>query len=131
MSYKKSVNLDKHTEQDGSLVPLEFEDVPFIPKRIFYVKNVPIKTERGGHAHFKTKQFLICVKGIIVVKLHDGFDETEHTLQEDEGIYIPSLIWDSQIFMTGSDILLSLCSTNYDEKDYIDNFNKFKAIRSN
>ena len=35
------------------------------------------------------------------------------------------MIWDSQIFLTGNDVLLSICSTEYNKKDYIEDFDLF------
>ena len=44
----------------GLLVPIEFAQLPFMPKRLFYVSNVPKGEERGNHAHYNTKQILTC-----------------------------------------------------------------------
>lgn len=115
-------------DPDGSLIPIEFKDLPFIPKRIFIVSNVPKNAERGQHAHFETQQILICLKGKILVKLYNGKSLDEFHLNEKEGIFVDKMIWDSQVFLTGDDILLSICSTNYDKKDYIENMKEFEEI---
>jgi len=62
---------------------------------------------------------LICVKGSVKVNLKDKDGLECITLYENEYVYIPNLIWDSQDFLTGNDVLLVLCSTNFDEEDYI------------
>jgi hypothetical protein len=49
-------------------------------------------------------------------------------LSEGQGIYIPSMIWDSQVFMTADAMLLSLASTNYDKDDYINDLKEFEKI---
>ena len=43
--YRK--NLIEYTDDRGGVVPIDFSDLPFIPKRIFYVKDVPKNTIRG------------------------------------------------------------------------------------
>lgn len=106
-----------HIDKRGSLVPVEFKDLDFVPKRLFYVTDVPNGCRRGGHSHYETEQILICIKGIIGVKLNDEY----FLLHENEYIYVDKGIWDAQDFLTKEDILLVLCSTNYDKNDYINN----------
>jgi len=115
-------------DEDGTLVPIEFSNLPFKPQRIFYVANVPKGEERGLHAHYKTQQILTCIKGQILVRIHDGVSLTEHTLNPNESIFIDRLTWDSQVFLTGDDILLSICSTSYNKEDYIEDFNTFLKV---
>jgi len=117
--------LNRFVEEEGNLFPLEFNVISFEPKRIFYVTDVPKGEERGLHAHYKTKQVLICVQGKILIKLHNGKKETQVILNVGDSIFVDKMIWDSQIYLTGKDILLSLCSTAYDQKDYINDFEEF------
>tara|TARA_R110000851_G_scaffold54271_1_gene128222 strand:- start:2812 stop:3195 length:384 start_codon:yes stop_codon:yes gene_type:complete len=113
----------------GTLSALDFGNLCFEPKRVFYVKDVPRLTERGNHAHYKTQQYLICLEGKIEVNLFDGFKKTKHLLEKNEMIFVDRLIWDSQIYMTGKDILLSVSSTEYDPSDYITDIEKFKKLK--
>jgi len=115
-------------DEDGILVPIEFSNLPFKPQRIFYVSNVPKGEERGLHAHYETQQILTCIKGQILVRLHDGDLLKEHTLNPNESIFIDRLTWDSQVFLTGEDILLSICSTSYNKEDDIEDFNTFLKV---
>ena len=115
-------------ERGGVLVPIEFKDLDFVPKRLFYVTGVPYGNERGNHAHFETMQLLICVKGMIGVSLCNADDTGYIILSENEYVYVGKLIWDAQDFLTGSDVLLVLCSTNYDRKDYIEDINDYLGV---
>jgi len=121
-------NLQVFEGPEGNLVPIEFDKLPFIPQRVFYVANVPKGEIRGGHAHYNTKQVLICVKGEINVELRNSEFTMCYNLKPNQQVFVDSMIWDSQKFMTGDDVLLSICSTKYDKKDYIEDFNKFIAI---
>jgi len=112
-------------DPDGVLVPIEFKELPFVPRRVFYVTGVPAGEERGGHAHYFTEQVLICISGKILVSIHDGIKKTDTLLTENQSIYVGRLEWDSQTFLTGNDILLSICSTSYNKKDYIEDFDEF------
>ena len=118
-------------DNKGNLTPIEFADLPFIPCRIFYVNNVPAGVLRGCHAHYKTRQLLICIKGIIEVNLDDAFEQHTETLTEGKSILIDAMIWDSQRFMTGNDVLLVLCNTPYDKSDYITDYKKFVKLLRN
>jgi dTDP-4-dehydrorhamnose 3,5-epimerase-like enzyme len=117
-------------EPNGNLIPIEFDKtIPFKPKRTFFVCNVPDHEPRGKHAHFKTKQVLICLNGRIDVKLHDGISEGSYTLLSGDSIYIPNMIWDEQVYHTPETVLISLCSTHYDTNDYIHSFNEFLTLK--
>ena len=116
-------------ESEGILIPIEFKDLVFIPKRIFYVTDVPKGEERGKHAHFETMQYLICVQGKLIVKLFDGKITTTHSLIKGQSVFVDKMIWDSQIYLTGNDIMLSVCSTEYNPKDYINNKQEFIKLK--
>ena len=112
--------LKEFRDDRGSLVPMEIEEViDFVPKRLFYVTGVPKGLRRGDHAHYKNKQVLVCVKGQIGVSLANKDFERYFILDENEYVYVPNFVWDAQVFLTGEDVLLVLCSTSYDEHDYI------------
>lgn len=119
-----------HEDSRGKLIPFELELLPFIPKRVFVVNNVPESYERGNHAHYKTKQFLICVNGTVDVHLNDGTQEETYRLHVGNTIIIPELVWDKQVFLEKNSEILVLCSTNYDIQDYIFDFEEFKKIKN-
>ena len=121
-------SLESFSDTRGDLYPLDFERVPFVPKRLFIVSDVPRGEVRGEHAHYQTEQFLICMAGEIEVVLYDGKEESKITLLPFEGVHIPHLIWDYQIFKTGKDILLVLASTSYDRRDYIESMEDYKKM---
>lgn len=121
-------NLNKFEDERGLLVPLEFSSLPFEPKRVFYVKNVPVGTWRGEHAHHSTRQILICLKGKIQVRLIDINGKKELLLNENESCFVDKMVWDSQNFLEPDSILLVLCSTEFDSSDYILDFDEFNRI---
>jgi UDP-2-acetamido-3-amino-2,3-dideoxy-glucuronate N-acetyltransferase len=120
-------SLKSYTDDRGDLYPINFNEIPFQPKRMFIVSEVPKGVKRGDHAHFETEQFLICLKGQVEVILYDGYETVKTVLNPMQGVYVPNLVWDSQIFNTGDDILLVLASTDYDREDYIEDPAVFKA----
>ena len=122
--------LRQFIEPNGNLLPIEFDKtIPFKPKRTFFVCNVLDHQIRGQHAHYKTKQLIVCLNGEITIMLHDGIVQKKYSLYSGDAIYIPNLIWDEQIYHSSDTVLISLCSTHYDTNDYIHNFNEFLTIK--
>jgi dTDP-4-dehydrorhamnose 3,5-epimerase-like enzyme len=121
----------KFEEEDGNLIPIESGfDVPFKVERLFYVFGVNNQNERGKHSHYTTKQVLICLGGEIEVLVDDGTNKKTYILDNKEyGLYIPEMIWDEQIYKTNDSVLLVLCNTNYDIKDYIEDYDEFKNMK--
>lgn len=122
---KNEITVQTFNDRDGTLIPIEFNKIHFDVKRAFFVSDVPKGEIRGRHAHYKTQQLLICVRGKILVVLDDGKTKTETTLYQGDTIYIDKMVWDYQQFLTGNDFMAVLCSTNYDHNDYIENINEF------
>lgn len=114
--------------EGGDLLPVEFFDLPFIPKRVFTVSGVPQNSIRGNHAHYETEQLLICVNGQILAGTDDGNKKQEIILNKGDSILVKKLVWDWQKFLTNNDFLLVLSSTHYDKKDYIEEIEKFYQI---
>jgi len=116
-------------DERGSLLPINLKEIPFDVKRVFTVYNVPKDIIRGDHAHYQTKQYLICVKGMIKVILESGENETTETiLKKGDSIFIDKLVWDSQQFLTDDDVMLVFANTEYNFEDYILDKNKFYDI---
>jgi len=129
----KLLNLRTFIEPDGNLVPIESKhDIPFDIKRIFYVYGVNDQNDRGKHAHYKTKQVLICLSGEVEVICDDGVHRKKYKLTKPhQAIYIPEMIWDEQRYMSEDAVLLVLSNTYYDSKDYIEDYDEFLMMREN
>tara|TARA_B100001996_G_scaffold192848_1_gene147632 strand:- start:582 stop:959 length:378 start_codon:yes stop_codon:yes gene_type:complete len=109
-----------HQEGRGSLSVLEYQDLKFQPKRMYYISGVPKGEIRGGHGHKKDEQYLICIKGKLeITTIDSNNNKTTSMIKEGEMYYIDKMIWGEQKYITGNEIILVLCSTNYDPDDYI------------
>jgi len=126
MIKSRVVLLNSFNDVRGCLLPMEFGHMcPFTPQRVFTVTGVPKGTRRGGHAHKWTEQLLVCIAGRIGYELQDGEDKVSGELRPNQCIWIPRMIWDSQVFYSTKDVLLVLCNLPYDEKDYIRDFDEY------
>lgn len=117
-----------HNDGRGSLLPISLKDVDFEVKRMFVVNNVPVDQIRGDHAHYKTKQLIICTKGKVNVLVDDGAESKEILLNQFEGVLVPEMIWDNQEFLEEGSELVVLCSTEYEPEDYILDYEEFKKL---
>jgi|TARA_R110002020_G_scaffold37124_4_gene111984 dTDP-4-dehydrorhamnose 3,5-epimerase-like enzyme len=127
----KILNLHSRGDNDrGYLVAIEsLQDIPMDISRIFYVYGASGKN-RGNHAHFKTRQVLICINGKAVVTCNDGKTERSFVLDSpNKGIFIPEMIWDSVSYLENDTILLALSDTHYDRRDYIEDIKVFRKIK--
>ena len=117
--------------KDGALLPFELDsDLPFVPKRMFYVFDTPKDSIRGKHAHHTTEQILICLSGHIDVHCHDGKSKRIYSLESPtQGLYIPSMIWDECVYALQNSVLLVLSSTSYNPKDYITDYQQFLELK--
>lgn len=113
----------------GDLSAIEWEhELPFKPKRAFFVYNVPSSHVRGEHAHKSCHQFLLCIKGSISVVVDDGKEREEFFLNEPRvGIHIPPWVWGVQYKYSSDAVLVVLASHNYDPDDYIRDYDEFLA----
>lgn len=122
---------------DGVLTPVELlgsasqDDIPFEVKRIFFVSGAGNLKPRGLHAHHTGEQVIFCAAGFIQCRCKDvfGHKKTFELDSPGKGLYIPSLVWDEQLYMTEETVLISLCSTPYDAKDYITDWTEFQKLK--
>lgn len=111
----------------GKLVALESSiNVPFEIKRVFYIYGTQPNVPRGQHSHFKTKQYLISVSGSCRVTLDTGRRKETFLLNSPNiALFQDSMIWGEMHDFSEDCVLLVLASENYDESDYIRNYDDF------
>jgi dTDP-4-dehydrorhamnose 3,5-epimerase-like enzyme len=114
----------------GSLSVVEWgKQLPFEPKRCFWVFDVPSREVRGEHAHKELHQFLTCVKGSLNLVVDDGDHRTQITLNRPNlGIYIPPMVWGIQYKFSSDAILMVLTSDIYRSDDYIRDYDQFVSM---
>lgn len=103
--------------------------LPFLPKRYFIVFDIDEGQTRGGHAHRKAHQLLVCVKGSCLVALDDGRVRDELWLDRPElALYLPPRIWATQSQFSGDGVLMVLASELYDPEEYIRDYDEFLRV---
>jgi UDP-2-acetamido-3-amino-2,3-dideoxy-glucuronate N-acetyltransferase len=124
--------LPSSEDMRGSLSVVEVgEHLPFVPKRCFWIFDVPTGEVRGEHAHKILHQYLICVSGSVNVILDDGASRAEVILNNpSKGLHIPPGVWASQYKYSETSVLLVLASEKYDSEDYIRDYEEFLSYIS-
>lgn len=126
------IDLGKTTFAEGNLTVVENNTTfPFHVKRVFYLFDIAGGERRGAHAHKECHQFLIAASGSFEVTLDDGkFKRQVFLNRPDMGLHIPPGIWASEVNFSSGAICLVLASHNYNEADYIRNYNDYIQIQS-
>jgi UDP-2-acetamido-3-amino-2,3-dideoxy-glucuronate N-acetyltransferase len=105
--------------------------LPFEPRRIFMLYDVPGKDVRGEHAHWTLHQFLICVTGNCSVVVDNGKERCEvHLDKPTVGLHVPPMIWATEYKFTRDAVLLVLASDVYKAEDYIRNYSEYLELIS-
>ncbi len=117
-------------DERGSLVALETgKAVPFPIKRVYYIFGTKEGVSRGFHAHRQLQQVAVCVTGKCRMVLDNGRKREEAGLDSPtKGILIQDMVWREMHDFSPDCVLLVLASENYDECDYIRNYQDFLDI---
>ena len=117
----------------GNISVLENQgNIPFDIKRVYYLYDVPMGAERGGHAHYELQQYVVAASGSFTFILNDGENTREIFLNHpNKALHIVPGIWREMKDFSSGSICLVLASMEYSENDYIRDFNEFKNYRIN
>lgn len=123
---------NKIDERGGLVIAEAFKEIPFEIRRVFYSFNIPDRKSRGAHAHKKCHQVLIAPSGTFTVELKDGVN-TRRVVMDDplKGLHVPPGVWASELEFEPSAICLVLASDNYDESDYIRDYDTYLKMIEN
>jgi len=127
----KLIDIPKIHDVRGNLAVIEGDCIPFQMKRVYYLYDVPSDAFRGGHAHIEQSEFLVALSGSFEVVLDDGNTKKSVTLNKpNRGLLIPTGIWrELENFSSGA-VCLVIASGEFDEADYIREYDKFKLFKT-
>ncbi|MBB1498918.1 FdtA/QdtA family cupin domain-containing protein [Paracoccus sp. MC1862] len=130
--FARMLDLPQIHDPRGDLTFIEGgEHVPFDIARVYYLYNVPVDAERGGHAHKELEQIVFALSGSFRMKIDDGTKKTEYWLRDPrKGLYISRMVWREMDAFSQGAVCMVLASHRYDEADYYRNYNSFiDAVR--
>lgn len=133
MEFNKSrlINLPKILDRRGNLSIIEeFKNIPFKIVRTYWIYDVPGGEVRGGHAYKENQEFIVALSGSFDVVLDDGEEKKTYSLNRSYyGLYVPKGVWRQMDNFSTNSLALILSSTQYDDNDYIRDYNEFLSNR--
>jgi dTDP-4-dehydrorhamnose 3,5-epimerase-like enzyme len=123
------IKTKKIIDKTGTLIPIEYNKLPFKIKRTYILNNMPKNIFRSGHAHKKLTQIIFCLSGKIKIFLGDG--NNAKSLKQviispaTDAILIKPGIWRIIKNLDKKSVVMVLASDNYKEDDYIRDYKKF------
>lgn len=125
------LNLPKIGDGRGNLSIIEqIRQIPFEIKRVHWIYDVPGGVDRGGHAYKETEEFIVALSGSFNVEVDDGIEKKIYPLNRSYfGLYVPKGMWRTMTNFSTNSLALILSSTNYDENDYVSDYEEYKEWR--
>lgn len=122
------LELPKIGDERGNISIIEqCKEIPFEIRRVYWIYDVPGGYNRGEHAYKNTQEFIVALSGSFDVELDDGFEKKVFTLNRSyRGLYVSKGVWRRMINFTTNSLALVLASTDYDENDYITDYEDFR-----
>jgi hypothetical protein len=126
------IQVPKINNRAGNISIIEgSKNLPFVPKRVFYLYDIPAGEARGAHAHNECHQFIIAASGSFEVSLDDGVNKKTIALNRPfMGLHIPPGIWAFELNFSSGAICLVMASHKYKTEDYIREYNEFLRWKS-
>jgi dTDP-4-dehydrorhamnose 3,5-epimerase-like enzyme len=127
----KLLDFTPRGDERGSLVALEDHEVGFAIRRVYHIFHTASGVTRGLHAHRDLRQVAVAVTGSCTFLLDDG--RTRRTVVLDspvKGLVIESMIWREMFDFSPDCVLMVLASHNYDEGDYVRDYEQFRREAS-
>ena len=125
------LSLPKIGDERGNLSIIEqIKQIPFEIKRVHWIYDVPGGLDRGGHAYKETEEFIVALSGSFDVVVDDGNVKMTYPLNRSYfGLYVPKGIWRTMTNFSTNSLALVLSSTDYDETDYVSDYEEYKTWR--
>lgn len=129
----KILGLPKIEDLRGNLSIIEqLKQIPFEIKRTYWIYDVPGGKDRGGHAYKENEEFIVALSGSFDVVLDDGENKQIFPLNRSYcGLYVPKGMWRTMSNFSTNSLALVLSATEYDENDYIMDYEEYLKWRKN
>jgi len=128
-SFVRIIELPQIHDRRGDLTFVEGGvHIPFEIRRVYYLYNVPVDAERGGHAHKELEQVVFALSGSFRMTVDDGKTKSEYWLRDPRrGLYISRLVWREMDCFSQGAVCMVLASHRYEESDYYRVYEEFLA----
>jgi len=127
------IQLPKILDKRGNLSFFENDNqIPFAIRRSYWIYDVPGGEARGGHAYRENEEFIVALSGSFDIVLDDGSKRKVYSLNRSYyGLYVPKMYWREMNNFSTNSLALIVSNTEYNENDYIRDYNNFCVLRKN
>ncbi len=127
MKKHEILSFPEFADERGTLVPFEFDTLPFLPQRVYLVTATEGST-RGGHAHVVEEEIFLVTSGSVTLLVNDGSGDQEIMLDsQTKGVLVRTGCWHELRNFSSDAVVLALSSTKYlpGEGNYMTDKEKF------
>ena len=130
MGIPEIIQLPRVSDPRGNLSVIEeLKDIPFKIERAYWIYDVPGGEKRGGHAYRENQEIIVALSGSFDVVLDDGKQRRTYSLNRSyNGLFVPGGVWREMENFSTNSLALVLSSTQYDQCDYIRDYQEFLAF---
>ncbi len=126
------IDIPQISDERGSLCVAEWSDLPFEPRRAFWIYGVGKGKTRAGHAHALCAEVIFCVRGSFDIFVDDGAARATHHMDTPRrGIHIAPGTWCELSNFTRDAVCLVLASHEYIKDGYINSYDDFLKSTNN
>jgi dTDP-4-dehydrorhamnose 3,5-epimerase-like enzyme len=126
------IEADPSDTGNGSLLMFQSGtrgNVPFPIKKVLVVSGMKPGDVRGLHAHRRTEEIVIAVRGGCDIEMDDGTGtETVRIAGWKTSVLLHAKVWRTLRNFEPDTVLLIIADTEYDEADYIRKYEDFRAM---
>lgn len=110
----------------GFLGVLDTPDLPFTPKRLYWIHSVPALETRGNHAHKQLNQFFIALKGEVQIEISSIHEKIDVKLSDpNKFLVLKAGFWRKLYNFTSDAVILVGADAEYKSEDYIHKWNEY------
>ena len=126
MSEIRSYRENHSDPESASLFVFEFGRLPWQPRRMYLMQDFVNGKTRGNHAHKTLSQIFIVISGSIRLDIYRGSECTTYDLSRQSGeIVLSPGAWRVISNASPDAIVLVLADAQYDETDYLRNWEEY------
>jgi dTDP-4-dehydrorhamnose 3,5-epimerase-like enzyme len=123
------VDIPQRGDARGHLSIAELGKVlPFVVRRAYWIHGTNPGISRGFHAHRALRQLFVCLRGEVTLAVSDGNKSEVFSMSAfGKAVVLGPGLWRVMSDFSADCILMVLADREYDEADYIRNFEEFVA----
>lgn len=114
----------------GTLGVLDTSDLPFFPRRIYWIHSVPKDESRGNHAHKELNQFFVVLKGEVSIEISSNKQKEVVILDSgNKFLVLNSGYWRKLFNFSPDAVILVGADSEYNSHDYIHDWDEYLIWR--